>query len=75
MDEDEEIKGKLFLLGIYSIGQFFEILRNVGVSDLLKRKTKLSKDSHKLVELGDVVYRIGYLHYNKGKILKRVFSK
>ncbi len=27
---------------------------------------KLSKDGHKTVDLADVIYRLGYLHYNKG---------
>jgi tetratricopeptide (TPR) repeat protein len=32
---------------------------------LIKRKAKLSKDTHRLNELGDVVFRIGYLYYQK----------
>jgi tetratricopeptide (TPR) repeat protein len=34
--------------------------------DLIKRKTRLAKDSNRLNELGDTVFRIGYLYYQKG---------
>lgn len=33
---------------------------------MIKRKVKLSKDSHRLGDLGDVLFRIGYLYYQKG---------
>ena len=34
--------------------------------DLLKKKAKLSKDNQRQSDLGDVLFRIGYLYYQKG---------
>jgi tetratricopeptide (TPR) repeat protein len=48
----------IILLSSYRVYLFF--------SDLIKRKTKLAKDSSRLNELGDAVFRLGYLYYQKG---------
>mgnify|MGYP001810695197 CR=1 FL=1 len=36
------------------------------LKDLIKRKTKLQKDSSRQSELGDVIFQIGYNFYQKG---------
>lgn len=36
------------------------------VKDLIKRKTRLAKDPARLNELGDILYRLGHLYYQKG---------
>jgi tetratricopeptide (TPR) repeat protein len=39
---------------------------NDELKDLVKRKSKISRDPSKTTEYGDVVFRIGYLYYHKG---------
>ena len=42
--------------------------------DLLKKKSRLLKDSHRLSELGDILFRIGYLYYHKGSVWRHVWD-
>ncbi len=41
----------------------------VNFKDLLKKKSKLQKDSKKLNEFSDVSSRLGYLYFQKGFII------